>query len=546
MGRKYGQRVVSRLCFLIGCLAYAAVAMGQTIPSNQYFYNANPPGTNCDIDSVRYLEDVGACSRFYSCKGYTEESSTYVYCGSDICALHCDPTCCGASQWDLQTCPSGQDWNPTSSQCQAQCPASGTSAGPPSGGQLSSLCQSGCKVTEQRNMDAGPYEYQFTYTYTGEFCDASDPAMDPPAVDCGSGLIGTFGCEWDSDDDPSSCDFGSEWNEANGVYSCKCPISATWNSNDLNCDPPPTPQCEPGWTYSPVWEICIKDEDDNCPQDGYVKNDDGVCEPPDEPDPTCPEGMHPEGSDCVDDPPEDEPPPDPTCPTGQTLTAEGKCKDDDTDEETDDIPTCGEGFTLVGAQCLSNDPGNLPNPGESPFNCPPGTQKVGNVCVLGTVPQPDLPQPDPDQGDGNGGCLPGYQFNPDPPLCLPLETYAPSGTCDQPPTCVSPEPTDCAMVEALHAIQCQGVSDPSELQDEINSAFGDNPQGWDSYRDEVGTGSFDTSGYTGACPIPLSVNVLGSNIDISFQPLCDLALYIQPLVLIGAFLLGGRIVIGGF
>lgn len=543
-----GQRMVYRLCFLIGCLAYVALAVAQTPPPNMWFLNGNPPGTDCDINSVRYLAGIESCSRFYSCKGYTEESSTYMTDpGGNITGLLCDPTCCGATQWNAILCTDPNHvWNDEALTCTAPCPTNGTSAGPPSNGQLSSLCQGGCEVTEQRNMNAGPYQYEFSYTYTGEFCSASDPNMTPPNVDCGSGELGTFGCEWSSDDDPNVCDFNSQWTVIGSTYSCQCDQNATWNSDDLECVGPSTPQCDPGWTYSPVWEICIKDEDDNCPQDGYVKDANGVCQPPDDPEPECPAGTHPEGPDCVDDPPEEEPPPEPECPPGQTLTAEGACKDDQTDEETDDIPTCGEGFTLVGAQCISNDPGNLPNPGENPFNCPPGTSKINGVCVSGVLPQPPLPQPTPDPGDGTGGCLPGYIFNPDPPLCLPLETYAPSGDCDIPATCQSPEPTDCAIVQALHDIQCQSVGDPSELQDEITSAFGDNPQGWDTYTNDINLGLLDSTGYSGACPVPLTVNVLGSNVDISFQPLCDLALLIQPLILIGAFLLGGRIVIGGF
>jgi hypothetical protein len=49
----------------------------------------------------------------------------------------------------------------------------------------------------------------------------------------------------------------------------------------------------------------------------------------------------------------------------------------------------------------------------------------------------------------------------------------------------------------------------------------------------------------GSCPAPVSVEVLGAEVVFPYQPLCDLAVYIKPIVLAGSALMAVMIV-GGF
>ena len=49
----------------------------------------------------------------------------------------------------------------------------------------------------------------------------------------------------------------------------------------------------------------------------------------------------------------------------------------------------------------------------------------------------------------------------------------------------------------------------------------------------------------GSCPAPVSVEVMGADVDFSYQPLCDLAIYIKPIVLAAAALMA-VLIIGGF
>ncbi|PRH83165.1 hypothetical protein C6N40_03095 [Arenimonas caeni] len=55
-----------------------------------------------------------------------------------------------------------------------------------------------------------------------------------------------------------------------------------------------------------------------------------------------------------------------------------------------------------------------------------------------------------------------------------------------------------------------------------------------------------SSGFSGgSCPAPVSVEVMGADVDFSYQPLCDLAVYIKPIVLAAAALMA-VLIIGGF
>jgi len=50
------------------------------------------------------------------------------------------------------------------------------------------------------------------------------------------------------------------------------------------------------------------------------------------------------------------------------------------------------------------------------------------------------------------------------------------------------------------------------------------------------------NGNAGSCPSPATFSVLGGTYEVSYQPLCDLAGYLRPLVILAAMWISGSMI----
>lgn len=136
--------------------------------------------------------------------------------------------------------------------------------------------------------------------------------------------------------------------------------------------------------------------------------------------------------------------------------------------------------------------------------------------------------------------------NPDSPICKDSNFGGDCGsfTCDG-------DAIQCAIAQHQHQKRCDDEN--AYMQNSyIAQAKTILEGGSDSVTDPIATpetralGSFDTSDMlTPGCPAPRSYTVLGGSFTINYQPFCDIAAIVKIFLVVGALLLGGRIVVGG-
>ena len=119
--------------------------------------------------------------------------------------------------------------------------------------------------------------------------------------------------------------------------------------------------------------------------------------------------------------------------------------------------------------------------------------------------------------------------------------------CQEAPNC-SGDSWKCAMLEQQWETRCagSGIGTAEELDaltagDTIESIT----NGPIALNDIV-TGAWDQTGPTASCPQPYDITVAGVQLTVNYQPFCDLATTIQPVVLVLFSLVGLRIVMGAF
>lgn len=136
--------------------------------------------------------------------------------------------------------------------------------------------------------------------------------------------------------------------------------------------------------------------------------------------------------------------------------------------------------------------------------------------------------------------------NPDSPICKDSNFGGDCGsfTCDG-------DAIQCAIAQHQHQKRCDDENAHTQ-NSFIAQAKSILEGGSDSVTDPIATpetrslGSFDTSDMlTAGCPSPRSYTVLGASFTINYQPFCDIAAIVKIFLVVGALLLGGRIVVGG-
>lgn len=247
-------------------------------------------------------------------------------------------------------------------------------------------------------------------------------------------------------------------------------------------------------------------------------------------------------------------------------------------------------YDCTNTQCVApggTNPGSGSNPaqqsgisgGPGPNPIPPGTEQTGSSHGAGDG---DSSTPIPSPG-GGGSQSPDGDCNPlSNPDCGYTGSAGPSGSCDELPTCEG-DPVQCAILRQSWATACVDngeVSIPDDCDapatcdgDIVNCSslllarsqfcaiFGDtdwltsqNPTTDADFdrdlKDEAESidlsSEIDMGGFAGAgaCPADYVVAVMGSSVNVSFTPLCDLASILRPLVIISSLLIG-YMIIGG-
>lgn len=118
------------------------------------------------------------------------------------------------------------------------------------------------------------------------------------------------------------------------------------------------------------------------------------------------------------------------------------------------------------------------------------------------------------------------------------------GSCDAEPSCDG-DPILCAILQQAWSARCNAEL-PAES--EILVETGLDGFGVDTLNDgEIGIAeTFDSTGFLteGTCPVPLTANVGSITLEFSLEPMCTLAGYISPFVILSGLLAGARIVVG--
>jgi hypothetical protein len=123
-----------------------------------------------------------------------------------------------------------------------------------------------------------------------------------------------------------------------------------------------------------------------------------------------------------------------------------------------------------------------------------------------------------------------------------------SGSCDGAPFVCQGDAIQCAILEQTRLARCasEGLFDTDFDPDGFATQF--DPAGLRTTSDLEGllSGVYSTSGPSGVCPAPITFNVAGVSLTISFQPFCDFAALLRPLVLLIFGYLSFRIIMRAF
>lgn len=181
------------------------------------------------------------------------------------------------------------------------------------------------------------------------------------------------------------------------------------------------------------------------------------------------------------------------------------------------------------------------------------------------IPNADDPdeEGDDNEADGGGTCTNRPSCSGDQVLCAVLfqqwktrcaleeegegdKSSSGGGSCDEPVECEG-DVMLCGIRQQIHDSNCQlAEHDSSEYDDlftdEPSDLFTDDEDGLENAM----SGVFNQSGSGSSCPAPLPINLGSTSTSISFQPLCDTAGLLNPLVLFIFSLTGLRITMRGF
>lgn len=124
------------------------------------------------------------------------------------------------------------------------------------------------------------------------------------------------------------------------------------------------------------------------------------------------------------------------------------------------------------------------------------------------------------------------------------------GNCDpsSQPTCTGKEPILCAVAVQTWKTNCslEKAFDNSEFEDFVQANQASALYGEDEDLTSTLSGVFSTSGSAGSCPPPYNLSLLGSSHSFNYQPICDVAEGIRPIILVIFSLFGFRILMRAF
>lgn len=235
-----------------------------------------------------------------------------------------------------------------------------------------------------------------------------------------------------------------------------------------------------------------------------------------------------------------------------------------------DAEPCNEGGGPGGESYCGPDDPNYEEPSDSDANSDSDDDGIPN----GVDPHPEDPDADGDgtpdgeqDGDGNGipdGEPGGIEDNDDGDGTEPGDGSHDGGTCTQEeraePECHDMDATQCALAIELFHVRCDDKLRDEELygtpeqreqieQDTDNLLNDENPENQlpedtIDFADAV-SDLDDSSWLNGSCPSPISVPVMGTTLDWTFQPACDLFELLRPVIIALGYLAASLIILRG-
>jgi hypothetical protein len=162
----------------------------------------------------------------------------------------------------------------------------------------------------------------------------------------------------------------------------------------------------------------------------------------------------------------------------------------------------------------------------------------------GTLPGPD----GEGSSEGEGTC--------DPTVSECGESATSSKDCQQPPQC-SGDPIDCAALNQQWLTMCKIENSEDQLNEYESSVASDNATNSDGLYTWFATGNetdlmdglsnfTNQSGAGGSCPADETINLSFGSYTFSYQPLCDVAEFLKPLLILLFGYFGGRVVLSAF
>lgn len=166
----------------------------------------------------------------------------------------------------------------------------------------------------------------------------------------------------------------------------------------------------------------------------------------------------------------------------------------------------------------------------------------GNRDDLDAIPDPNTcdPSVDPSCQGGGGTCVPGFTFNESTRECLPIRGDANLGNCQNDAISCVGDPLDCASIQLRYTEYCENNRGDA-------ASFGadlfDGSEVGGAGTEDVG---FDTLVYdtdVGACPAPIAISIpfFADNLELTYQPMCDLVTQLRLVFIFIGSLVGLRI-----
>lgn len=148
--------------------------------------------------------------------------------------------------------------------------------------------------------------------------------------------------------------------------------------------------------------------------------------------------------------------------------------------------------------------------------------------------------------DGGGSCTIAPKCTGDAVQCAILfQTWAQrckggtdrkltgGGDCGNPPDCTG-DAIDCAIANNVWAARCENRRESQDELDGLITELGTEQLFTEGEEfSEILGDVYNQTGSSGSCPSPLTMNIAGTSIDVTYQSICDLAEAIKPIVIIG-------------